>query len=397
MKNKNQIFAILILVLLFVCCSSNTSTNTGNNSNSKISNIKYIHLPQFGENTLKASSFADTVLYVPLETTKESILDNIKGIWINNSYILVNCVKGGLFQFQKNGKFIRRIGKIGKGPGEYLCIYYFDVIRDTIYVTSRGRRGFLRYSLKGNWYDEIKLKYEPFHFSVTSDQKLVCYLYNEGKVLVYNKNFNSPDTIIVEHGVTKGRNYYTCGGTFMTYFQKSTTGLLFNSYLSDTIWNINKHKKEPAFIFDLKNKLLPYDKRVEFCKGDFNKWSEVVKPFYQVHTIPFQSLMFIFQTHWYASKFDAIYINNVKSGEIKRYNTSYIDDDIVGKQKLSGVYFINSPDYLVSDIDPMDIQEYLSQNKNNKDKVSQAWVTQMKKIKVEANPILVLMKIKKKI
>lgn len=71
-----------------------------------------------------------------------------------------------------------------------------------------------------------------------------------------------------------------------------------------------------------------------------------------------------------------------------------MDDDLVGKLKLSGVYFMNSPDYLVSAIEPKDIKEYFEKtSQNTNENASPAWIKQMKTIKDEDNSILVLMKI----
>ena len=328
-------------------------------------------------------------------------------LWMNDSVILISCILGDLLMFQQNGKFIRQIGKRGTGPGEYGDIYHFDVIRDTIYISSTVRRGFLRYTFDGTFCDEIKLNYEPVYFTTTVDQKLACYERHEGKVLVYNKNLHTPpDTITVEYGVTKGRYYYGWHDpTFMTYLQKTPSGLFFNDYLSDTIWNITGDKKEPAFILNMKNQLLPYDRQIEFSKGDYERFNKMANPYSLVHLIPFPSLMFVFQFHHtiYAddSGYDAIYLNNTKTGEIKKFNTSYIYDDMISKQKLSNerltfFYPIYSADYLVTSKKPLDVLKYLDQNKGNSKKVpSLPWLNQMKTIKEDDNPILVKIKIKK--
>jgi hypothetical protein len=389
--------ALLIIVVLSVHCSSdNKSIDTD-------TDIKILKLPESGEDTLKTSYFADTVIYIPLETTAESFIDYIATLWMNDSVILINNLGGGLLLFQQNGKFIRQIGKQGRGPGEYGDIHHFDVIRDTIYISSTGRRGFLRYTLAGIFCDEIKLNYQPVYFSTTVDQKLVCYVHQEGKIYVYNKNLNTPPhTIAVEYGVTEGRYRYvqmTLPG--YNYLQKTPSGLLFNSFLSDTIWNITGDKKEPAFILDMKDKLLPYDKQIEFSNGDFQGWGNMAKSYQFVHLIAFPSLMFVFQLHWNTEKYDAIYLNNTKTGEIKKFNTSYIYDDMVSKQKLSNerltyFYTIYSADYLVTSKKTLDVLKYLDQNKENiKEIPSLAWLNQMKTIKEDDNPILVLIKLKK--
>lgn len=386
---KIILFEILIIALLLVECS-NKKANHDNISevNNKVAS-QILNFPESGEDTLKASYFADTVIYIPLETTTESFMDNIKQVWINDSVILINCRRAGLLMFQRNGKFVRKIGKNGRGPGEYELIHNFDVIHDTIYVSGVRRRSLLRYTIDGTFCDEIKFNYTPVYLSNTADQKFAYYDIYSGKVFVYNKNFYAPDTIIVEYGVTKGRYYWGPLDPNMTYLQKTPSGLLFTDYLNDTIWNITANKKEPAYILNMENKL-PRDKQIEFCDGNVEGWEQMAKSYQLVHLIPFSSWMFVIQKHWMTGAYNAIYVDNTKTGEIKRFNTKYIYDDIVGKQRLWLIFYTYSEDYLVTIGSGPVKDKYSIQGAP-----SSFWLDQMKNVKEDDNPILALIKLKR--
>jgi hypothetical protein len=404
---KSSLLALLIIPLLLVNCSGKKANPDNKSYVNNKNATQILHFPKSGEDTLKTSYFADTVIYIPLETTKESYIESIAQLWMNESIILINNLGGELLMFQQNGKFVRKIGKNGRGPGEYSSILHFDVIRDTIYISSTGRRSLLRYTFDGTFCDEIKLNYQPAYFNTTDEQKLTCFVQEAGKIYVYNKNLRKPpDTITVEYGVTIGRYRYIEGlRAGIDYLQKTPTGLLFNSFLSDTIWYITSNKKEPAFILDMKDKLLPYDRQIEFSNGDFERFQKMASLYSLVHLIPFTSVTFIFQLHHTIkaddSGYDAFYLNNTKTGKIKKFNTSYIYDDIVSKQRLSNdrlTYFypIYSADYLVTSKKPLNVLKYLDQNKENSKEVpSLLWLNQMKTIKEDDNPILVKIKIKK--
>lgn len=389
---------ILIIVILSNECSSDRKAKQNNKSDLKTETvIQVLKLPESGEDTLKTSYFADTVIYIPLETTKESFIDWIKQAWMNDSIILINGYRAGLLMFRQNGKFLRKIGKTGRGPGEYDKIIEFNVIRDTIYISSTGKRSFLRYTFSGNYCDEIKLRRQPAYISSTVDDKLAYYDYLQGKIYVFNNNLSTPDTILVEYGVTIGRYYYGIGGSryFGPHLQKSHSYLLFSNYITDTIWNISGNKKEPIFILDMKEKLLPYDKQVEFCKGDLQGWGEMTKSYYFMHLVPFSSFMFIFQTHYLDPLPNAIYLINNRTAEIKRFNTSHIYDDIVGKQNLDVIPAFRSMDYLIAFSNSDKKLKELEQNKENKKEVpSPLWLNQMKMVNEGDNEVLAIIKIK---
>lgn len=384
---------ILIVALVSVSCNDNTSVKKGKANNVKSDPFaQVLRLPATGEDTLKASYFADTIIYVPLETNEESLIRMIEKIWVNDSLVLIYCEHAGILLFRHNGQFIRKIGKRGKGPGEYEKIFHFDVIRDTIYVSPVGKRAFIRYTFDGVFCDEIKLNYEPVFFTSTVDEKMAVYRKAEGKVLVYNQNLKTPDTITVEYGVTVDRYYYQMSDpTFMRYLQKNQNGLLFNDYMSDTIWNIAGNKKEQAYILDLKDKL-PRDKNIEFCQGDLKGWENMSKNYQLVHLIPFPSCVFIFQKNYFDPEPDAIYLQNTQTGEIKKYNTFFLYDDIISKDNLPFPYFSYSGNYLVTEIEPFRIFRDIAQNKRKVEGAS-FWLDQLK-MEQGDNSIIVLIKIK---
>lgn len=388
-------FLVLIIAISLSCSSDqNTSSETG---------FIKLNLPESGEDTLKVSYFADSVIYIPLETKKESFIQHIKQLWMNDSVMLLNDFGGGLLMFSQNGKFIMQIGQNGRGPGEYLSILHFDVIDDTIYISSTGRRSLLRYTFEGTFCDEIMFNYQPAYFSSTADQKLACYIHGDGKIFVYNKNFRSPpDTITVEYGVTDGRyRWIHMLNSGYNYLQKTQSGLLFNSFMSDTIWNIKANIKEPAFILNMKNKLLPYDKQIEFSNGDFESYHKMASPYSFVHLIPYPSLMFAFQLHYTIyddCRYEAIYFRDANTGQVRKFNTHYIFDDLISNQmlpneRLTFFYPMYPKDYLVTSKKPLDLLKYLNKT-NNKDP-SPLWRDQMKNIKEDDNPILIKIKIKK--
>jgi hypothetical protein len=71
--------------------------------------------------TLTLADLAESVEYIPLETTDKCLLGTIYRFDISENYILVACSKAeGCFLFsRKTGRFLSAIGRKGLGPGEY--------------------------------------------------------------------------------------------------------------------------------------------------------------------------------------------------------------------------------------------------------------------------------------
>jgi hypothetical protein len=196
--------------------------------------------------------------------------------------------------------------------------------------------------------------------------------------------------------VAKERYLYVISDpSFMTYFQKTTTDLLFNTYTNDTIWNITGKGKKVALLLNKTEKFLPKNKQIEFCNGEFQRWEKMVKAYHLVQLVPFSSCMLIFQKRWMDTKCDAIYLRDFKTNSTKRYYTSTIYDDIVGNQPMSYYSFTNSPDYLISSEYPYKILENIKKS-NKKKKTSARLINQMKTADADDNPILILFKIRKK-
>jgi hypothetical protein len=75
-----------------------------------------------------ASKLIDSVSYIPLETTQECLIGEIYKLIFTDNFIYI-CDKktNSLYQFDINGRFVRKIGQVGQGPGEYIKVCNFDV------------------------------------------------------------------------------------------------------------------------------------------------------------------------------------------------------------------------------------------------------------------------------
>ena len=75
---------------------------------------------------LALSELGRELSYIPLETSELCLISNVTNLVFTKDYILITDSKE-LFQFSRSGKFLRKIGKLGKGPGEHGTFIKFAV------------------------------------------------------------------------------------------------------------------------------------------------------------------------------------------------------------------------------------------------------------------------------
>ncbi len=132
------------------------------------------------ENTkeLPVSLIAKEIQFVLLETNTNCLLDNdISKIEVFDNNIFISDYKY-IFRFDLNGKYIQRIGKIGKGPGEYIKgfqtflidkqnkhLILFEFILDKMMV----------YDFDGNFIDEKPIDFNPGPTEWVDEESFAVY------------------------------------------------------------------------------------------------------------------------------------------------------------------------------------------------------------------------------
>ena len=104
----------------------------------------------------KLSSMLSFFDITPLETNDDCLISDIDVIKKRNGKYYIQSGRKYLHAFDENGKFLRRIGNIGGGPGEYTLLSDFDVDKENIYLLTVKK--IYVYNLEGEFQKEIPLK-----------------------------------------------------------------------------------------------------------------------------------------------------------------------------------------------------------------------------------------------
>lgn len=112
------------------------------------------------------SDIVDSVKYISLETHPDGLFDGekISKILLRNGKIFIYDRRktNALLMFDISGKFERRIGKRGGGPGEYNILWGFTVDDQYIYLLDLSKKSVLVFDYSGGHVKDLKMP-----FSVT--------------------------------------------------------------------------------------------------------------------------------------------------------------------------------------------------------------------------------------
>lgn len=111
-------------------------------------------------NKITLAEIADDLTYIPLDNSIPMGLIHNNYKFVNNS-IFFSVTFTGILEFSRDGKFIRKIGSIGRGPGEYTYYKHFSVDEEKglIYVLDyvNKRNSMKVYSGTGDFLKGISL------------------------------------------------------------------------------------------------------------------------------------------------------------------------------------------------------------------------------------------------
>jgi len=194
---KNILPILVIYGVVFSSCNK-VNTETGHIADAKFTQAhlslsdSLINLPVSSHDsitTIKVPSDLDNpnyfvefskviedIEYVPLETTEGSIINSIESAMVYQDKIYILDMFGkSILVFYKNGDFIKRIGKSGKGPREYIAPVAIDIdqVNQLLYILDDRASKFLIFDLQGNFVREEQVNYRLNDFEILNDSTYV--------------------------------------------------------------------------------------------------------------------------------------------------------------------------------------------------------------------------------
>src|SRR5690606_33279366 len=210
-------------------------------------------------------SLLDTCFFVVLESNSESVIGNVDEIVMtkDNIVVLDRFQAQSIFIFEREGRYINRIHRLGKGPGEYTQPYDIEVSESDgqILLLDGYPSKIIRYNFEGEFLGEVKLPIRYDAFANSNGGNIILYIEpntrKSGNPAGHFNAYFSRLLIIDPTGDFKytggnlDRAYEDNYTSKMHYGIMNNNGLIsFQPWHSDTIFQVIEDDAVPQYILD---------------------------------------------------------------------------------------------------------------------------------------------------
>jgi len=239
----------------------------GSCSDKKESGIKTLYVDLDQKKNVNLSLIASSTNLIKLETSDSCLMSYISCLDVSDNFIFVNG-GGVIYQFDMKGKFIRQVGKQGRGPNEYLFAgnLVCDNIRKRIYIAAHHK--ILCYDFEGKYISTINqnslieyltiIEDELYEFHTMFGENSTNEIYNRVVANIYTINGHLSDSLVIKNIKTN-----TLTGTInpnVHYFSQNNKQVFFyypvllsEPIIRDTIYRFSNN----IFIPHVKLKFAP--------------------------------------------------------------------------------------------------------------------------------------------
>lgn len=245
MKHLIKVHIILFLFLSNIQGQNTTSSKiftiplTDNISNKSVIGLKEI---------------TNKIEYVKLEFSPESIVGRIVLLSATERYFFVYDMRG-VYQFSRQGKFVRKIGKQGRGPGEYVDIKEMtaDEGSQRFYILCNFVKQILVYDFDGNYLYQIPLKDDFINCLDIIDKDMIALQTGQiSKTVLTSSIINNKGASVFKF---TNRLYHSTND--ISFMKEPIITYLYNNNLflkdgiNDTVYKVTSLRFIPYFVYNL--------------------------------------------------------------------------------------------------------------------------------------------------
>ena len=270
-----------LLLLMFGACSSSKTGQKEKTADQKeiIKDsvlMPNLILPDLVEKTQAVflSQIAAKITYVPLETPPGFMIGE-KTVQVKpcGDYLFVSEHGKPVGVFDRSGKFIRKIGNIGRGPGEYNFDFMFwpDEFTKQVLVCNADAGTIMAFSFEGKYLRDIKPESRPMSFVPLGNSQFLSWTFMqkelEGKYyrMVFHDSTGKTTNYVFE---PKRKYDFSHGvGIMLPMLFRAPEGWLYNSWENDTLFRIKADGSfQPALSWVMGGLRMPFDPLQDYAR-----------------------------------------------------------------------------------------------------------------------------------
>lgn len=239
-----------------------------NLDNNKLLEIKYEDALKQGKPTL-LSLIALKVEYIQLETNEDCLISEFATFFFSDNLIFISD-RDHILKFSSDGKFLKRIGNPGRGPGEINSIRTTSIIPDKrlIAVHDATMRKMTYFSFDGELIKTVTLprlsnvkvmcdgRYIGYDQGVVISEEYTFCITNESEdIISWVKNYRpwkNPSGVAIQLKVASFEPFYTYQDRYY-----------FKAMYNDTVYSFDGDKIIPNYYINLGKYKLPDEKKPE--------------------------------------------------------------------------------------------------------------------------------------
>lgn len=231
---------------------------TGCGSKQSVGGLPEIDLTakMFSSDKVGIADEIESIEYIPLELTDESLIANVLDACVSDEYIFIYSTRQeSVLQFDRKGKFVCPIAKTGNGPGEvaqiisltideenrlfcvneYFSTSFYSFDGEFIKKITSLRPNSYQLSVGANTMAELGRMYVPMN--IPGMFSLGIFNWATDDTIAFRRTIGNVDVMPLEEVSLKGWIY---NGSMDGWFCYSD-GI-------DTVWNVNAKAISPAFL-----------------------------------------------------------------------------------------------------------------------------------------------------
>ncbi len=267
----NRISVIISASIIIICLISCDSTQSADRiDESRATTIKIAT----SNDTPDLDSIVRNHKFTRLETSEECLVGEVYKLSCRNKkyYILDRHLQKALFVFDEEGKFRNRIGRRGRGPGEFIEPTDFIVSDSSVTVFDMFGHKLLYYNPDGTFIRSVRLPYSIYEIESGGDGSAIYAVGGDNSKCDSLKNYELLE--IGPEGDIRAKVYknkYSMDFSNKYDLQGFDEDVIYKKAFRPAVYMLRDKNLYAKYIFDIPSHALPGDYE-KLCRGgEFRK------------------------------------------------------------------------------------------------------------------------------